>query len=56
LAEGQWPHRWLRRMEASPFVTKHESLRGFIFDVATGNLYEVGRQHDRSNGQVSSSV
>jgi carbonic anhydrase len=31
----------LRRIEASPFVTKHESLRGFIFDVATGELQEV---------------
>ena len=33
----------LRRIEASPFVTKHESLRGFIFDVATGKLTEVTR-------------
>lgn len=31
----------LRRIEASPFVTKHESLRGFVFDVATGVLNEV---------------
>ncbi len=31
----------LRRIEVSPFVTKHESLRGFIFDVATGRLEEV---------------
>ena len=31
----------LRRIEASPFVTKHESLRGFVFDVATGKLSEV---------------
>src|SRR6201997_2707067 len=31
----------IRRIEASPFVTQHESLRGFIFDVATGNLNEV---------------
>ena len=31
----------LRRIEQSPFVTKHESLRGFIFDVATGKLNEV---------------
>jgi carbonic anhydrase len=31
----------LRRIEASPFVTRHESLRGFIFDVATGRLDEV---------------
>jgi carbonic anhydrase len=53
----------MRRIEASPFVTKHESLRGFIFDVATGKLNEVtlstpqvGRQHDRSNSQVQSSV
>lgn len=33
----------LRRIEASPFVTRHESLRGFIFDVATGRLGEVTR-------------
>jgi carbonic anhydrase len=33
----------LRRIEASPFVTKHESLRGFVFDVATGRLNEVNR-------------
>jgi carbonic anhydrase len=31
----------LRRIDNSPFVTKHESLRGFIFDVATGKLNEV---------------
>ncbi|EHI12883.1 beta-class carbonic anhydrase [Mycolicibacterium thermoresistibile] len=31
----------LRRIEASPFVTLHESLRGFVFDVATGRLTEV---------------
>src|SRR6187401_671514 len=31
----------LRRIEASPFVTKHQSLRGFVFDVATGKLAEV---------------
>jgi len=31
----------LRRIEANPFVTKHESLRGFNFDVATGKLNEV---------------
>ena len=31
----------LRRVENSPFVTKHESLRGFVFDVATGQLTEV---------------
>lgn len=31
----------LRRIESSPFVTKHHSLRGFVFDVATGLLDEV---------------
>src|SRR5690349_16797060 len=31
----------IRRIEASPFVTKHESLRGFVFDVATGRLNEI---------------
>jgi len=31
----------LRRIENSPFVTKTESLRGFVFDVATGKLNEV---------------
>ncbi len=31
----------LGRIESSQFVTKHESLRGFIFDVATGRLNEV---------------
>ena len=31
----------LHRIENSPFVTKHTSVRGFIFDVATGKLDEV---------------
>ena len=31
----------VRRIQASLFVTKHVSLRGFIFDVATGKLTEV---------------
>ena len=31
----------LRRIEASPFVTKHDSARGFVFDVTTGRLNEV---------------
>ena len=31
----------MRRIEASPFITKHTSLRGFVFDVATGKLNEV---------------
>src|ERR1700760_3877827 len=31
----------VRRIENSPFVTKHVSLRGFVFDVATGKLEEI---------------
>jgi carbonic anhydrase len=31
----------LRRVQNSPFITKHESLRGFVLDVATGKLNEV---------------
>ncbi|MBY4128807.1 carbonic anhydrase [Rhodococcus fascians] len=31
----------LARIEQSPFVTRHESVRGFVFDVATGKLDEV---------------
>ena len=31
----------LRRIANNPFITKTESLRGFIFDVATGKLEEV---------------
>ena len=31
----------LRRIDTSPFVTKHTSLRGFVFDVATGKLREI---------------
>src|ERR1700761_4069273 len=31
----------LHRIKNSPFVTKHTSARGFIFDVATGQLTEI---------------
>ena len=31
----------LRRIDNSPFVNKHVSLRGFVFNVATGKLEEV---------------
>lgn len=31
----------LRRVENSPFVSQQHSLRGFVFDVATGKLNEV---------------
>jgi carbonic anhydrase len=29
------------RIEASPFIPRKESVRGFVFDVATGKLNEV---------------
>lgn len=31
----------LRRVKASPFITLTTSLRGFVFDVATGKLGEI---------------
>ncbi|MFJ9370795.1 beta-class carbonic anhydrase [Nocardia sp. NPDC101769] len=31
----------IRRIENSPFLTKTTSLRGFVFDIATGKLIEV---------------
>ncbi|MCX4090951.1 beta-class carbonic anhydrase [Nocardia sp. alder85J] len=31
----------IRRIEASPFIAATTSLRGFVFDVATGKLAEV---------------
>ena len=31
----------LTRIRNSPFITKTSSLRGFVFDVATGKLREV---------------
>lgn len=31
----------IRRIESSPFITATTSLRGFVFDVATGKLNEV---------------
>ena len=32
----------VRRIEASPFVPHTDQVRGFVFDVATGALAEVG--------------
>jgi carbonic anhydrase len=32
----------IARIKASPFVPHTESVRGFVFDVATGKLNEVG--------------
>jgi carbonic anhydrase len=31
----------IARVQASPFVPHKESVRGFVFDVATGTLTEV---------------
>ena len=41
VADGSDSLQPVKRIEASPFVTKTESLRGFVFDVATGQLNEV---------------
>ena len=31
----------IARIQASPFIPKKDSVRGFVFDVATGRLTEV---------------
>ena len=36
-------HKSLRRILDSPFVPKKDSVRGFVFDVATGKLDEVSQ-------------
>ena len=33
----------IRRLEANPFVPRTESIRGFVYEVETGNLHEVER-------------
>jgi carbonic anhydrase len=33
----------MARIKASPFVPHRDAVRGFVFDVATGRLSEVGR-------------
>jgi carbonic anhydrase len=36
----------IARIKASPFVPNKDSIRGFVFDVATGKLHEVqGHRH-----------
>jgi carbonic anhydrase len=38
----------IARIKASPFVPNKDSIRGFVFDVATGKLHEVeGHRHRR---------
>jgi carbonic anhydrase len=32
----------MARIQASPFVPHKDAVRGFVFDVATGKLNEVG--------------
>ena len=34
-------HQSIARIKASPFIPHKESVRGFVFDVATGKLREV---------------
>lgn len=33
----------IARLEASPFLTHKDAIRGFVYDVETGGLREVGR-------------
>jgi carbonic anhydrase len=40
----------VRRIQASPFVTKHVWTRGFIFDVKTGKLTEFVLSREVMNG------
>lgn len=36
----------IARIQASPFIPRKDSVRGFVFDVATGKLNEeIGRAH-----------
>jgi hypothetical protein len=35
----------IARIKASPFVPNKKSIRGFVFDVATGKLHEVQDHH-----------
>lgn len=37
----------IAKVESSPFLPRRHAVRGFIFDVATGNLREV-RRHDQT--------
>jgi carbonic anhydrase len=37
----------IARIKASPFVPNKKSIRGFVFDVATGKLHEVQDHHHR---------
>jgi carbonic anhydrase len=32
----------IERIEASPFIPKKDSVRGFVYDVETGGLDEIG--------------
>lgn len=43
----------VRRIQASPFVTKHVWTRGFIFDVKTGKLTEFVLSREVMNGEAA---
>ena len=40
--------RQVARIKAHPFVPKHIPVRGFIYDVKTGKLQEVGEERPRT--------
>ena len=44
----------IARIKASPFVPNKESVRGFVFDVATGRLREA-QDPDQSSSELNTS-
>jgi len=40
----------MSRIQASPFISHEESVRGFVYEVETGRLYEVTQLLFRSFG------
>ena len=43
----------IARIEASPFIPRKESVRGFVYEVATGRLREVSAQAARSPSRTA---
>jgi carbonic anhydrase len=40
-------HQCIERIRTSPFIPRKDSIRGFVFDVTTGQLNEVGSDQTR---------
>ena len=43
----------IARIKDSPFLPNKKSVRGFVFDVATGKLHEVDGNHRRIVAKIS---